>query len=207
MMKMSLLTVPNIITTRFVLVQTHHPGNVGAAARAMKTMGFQELVLVSPEDPKVLNRLRTKESASGAIDVLEQTRICTNLSQALVGTDRWCGTGMPHDMHRKRIQRRPYVSPRTYFHHLLRSYDGLLPTETSSEIRISFVFGNERRGLTEEDMETCHVMLGIPTNPTFGSLNLASAVQLIAYDWRQAIGGFDEEPPFCPKEISDHYHL
>jgi tRNA/rRNA methyltransferase len=195
---MSLLQV---ITTRFILVQTHHPGNVGAAARAMKTMGFDELVLVNPKDSKVLNRVKCREGASGAIDVLEKARICSTLQEALKDTDIWCVTGMPNDMYRER-RPRDYVTPRLYFDALMNRNGNKnndneqqqisLPPLLSNtrEIRISFLFGNERVGMNEEDMDQAHVVLGIPTNPKFGSLNLASAVQLIAYDWREAIGGY-----------------
>jgi tRNA/rRNA methyltransferase len=186
-------------------MDTHHAGNVGAAARAIKTMGFDDLVLVSPHDPKVLNRQRTKEGASGATDVLQEARICDTLQQATDGTDFWCATGMPNDMYRARSTRR-YFSPRVYFDQLIHAdmhqlnhlsgSDDTNPAENENsqnqELRISFVFGNERLGMKEEDTDLCHVVLGIPTNPKFGSLNLASAVQLIAYDWRQAIGGFDD---------------
>lgn len=179
-----LVSFLSIIKTRFILTQTRHEGNVGASARAIKTMGFDELVLVSPRDPKVLNRKRTKESASGAVNVLEGAHICDSLAEALAGTDIWCATGMPVDMSKSReIQN--FSAPRPFFQELMEQEDDIKS--------ISFVFGNEKLGMTKEDMELCHVVLGIPTNPKFGSLNLASAVQLIAYDWREAIGGFTRE--------------
>src|SRR5664279_3253873 len=103
--------------TRFVLVGTSHAGNVGAAARAMKVMGFAELVLVAH--------------------------------------------------------------------------------------RVAFVFGSERFGLSNDDLYTCHACLSIPTDPRYGSLNLAQAVQLIAYDWRQAQGGFAVEPRASEGAIAD----
>lgn len=171
-----------VVRTRFILLRPHHPGNVGASARALKTMGFDELVLVEPRDARVLGRKRTKESASGAVNVLEGARVCDSLLEALEGTDIWCGTGMPHDMSRTR-ENEKYFEPRPYMKNFLQSNNG-------DDKSISFVFGNEKLGMTKEDMDTCHAVLGIPTNPSFGSLNLASAVQLIAYDWRQALGGF-----------------
>jgi tRNA/rRNA methyltransferase len=174
------------IRTRFILTQTSHPGNVGAAARAMKTMGFGELVLVSPKDPKVLNRKRTKEGASGALDVLEAARVVHTLAEALEGADIRCATGMPTDMSLERKQQ-IYVEPRPYLHELIKE------RENNDFSSIAFVFGNERFGICSEDFDLCQVVLGIPTDPSFGSLNLASAVQLIAYDWRQALGGFSPE--------------
>jgi tRNA/rRNA methyltransferase len=220
---MSLLQV---VTTRFVLVQTLHPGNVGAAARAMKTMGFDELVLVNPKDSKVLNRVKCREGASGALDVLEKAKICSTLQEALEDTDIWCATGMPNEMYRER-RPRDYVTPRRYLGALMnRNTNGnpllLPPTKTTpassaaaaaasgeeeennNNIRISFVFGNERVGMNEEDMDQSHVVLGIPTNPKFGSLNLASAVQLIAYDWREVINGGYGLPSPSPPPVVVH---
>jgi tRNA/rRNA methyltransferase len=189
------LSSHHIITTqpRFILVQTSHVGNVGAAARALKTMGFNDLVLVNPRDPKVLRRQRTKQAASGANDVLDKCTVCETLIEALNGTTIWCGTGMPTDMCRTRsIPPSKFVEPRSYFENLI-SRATSNDEEEKNDVppsSISFVFGNEKLGMTIEDIDLCHVILGIPTNPEFGSLNLASAVQLIAYDWRQAIGGF-----------------
>ena len=164
--------------TRFVLVQTRHPGNVGAAARALLTMGFDELCLVDPADRGVLNRKKAVDGASGARGILERAKIEDSLAAALEGFDLRCATGMPTDMSRARSTQ-VFREPRAFF-------EGL-KGDTGS---IAFVFGNERMGMTEEDMSICDVVLGVPTNPNFGSLNLASAVQLVAYDWRQALGGF-----------------
>jgi tRNA/rRNA methyltransferase len=184
---LALMCLVGTIRTRFILTNTHHPGNVGAAARAMKTMGFNELALVTPRDPKVLNRKRTKDGASGAGNVLDETRLFESLPDALEGIDVWCATGMPNDMSLIRGNQE-YHEPRVYFQELLSK------VPNSKDIKsIAFVFGNERVGMTDEDMEYCHLVVGIPTNPEFGSLNLASAVQLIAYDWRQALGGFTAE--------------
>ena len=145
-------------------------------------MGFEELVLVQPRDMKVLNRKRTKEAASGALNVLDGAIVVENLEQALEGTTVHCATGMPNDMSIIRDIER-FQEPRPYMEDLVNK---------NGEIQggVSFVFGSERFGMTKEDMELCQIVLGIPTNPLFGSLNLASAVQLIAYDWRQALGGF-----------------
>ena len=165
--------------TRFVLVQTRHPGNVGAAARALLTMGFDELVLVDPADRGVLNRKKAVDGASGARGILERAKIEDSLAAALEGFDLRCATGMPTDMARSRSTQ-VFREPRALFQDVLKGDIG----------SVAFVFGNERMGLAEEDMAMCDVVLGVPTNPNFGSLNLASAVQLVAYDWRQALGGF-----------------
>lgn len=146
------------IHTKFVLIATHHKGNVGAAARALKTMGFDDLRLVSPRDPKVLNRQRTKEAASGAVDVLEQTQIHSSLQDAVEDCNIVCATGMPHSMSLTRPEY-SYVAPRVYFERLLKFHD------TNDDVSIALVFGNERVGMSQDDIQQCDVVLGIPTNP------------------------------------------
>jgi tRNA/rRNA methyltransferase len=161
-------------TTRFVLVHTSHAGNVGAAARAMKVMGFADLVLVQPRWPDVLQREETLARASGATDVLAGARTVATLAEALDGISWACATAMtPRDFGP------PTFPPREHF-----------ATLAASPHRVAFVFGPERTGLANEDVYRCHACLSVPTHPDYGSLNLAQAVQLIAYDWRQAIGGF-----------------
>ncbi|AVP58307.1 RNA methyltransferase [Pulveribacter suum] len=180
--------------TRFVLIQTSHAGNVGAAARAMKTMGFHDLVLVAPRWPNVLRREETIQRASGALDVLEGARIVATLDEALDGITHLCATAMtPRDFGP------PTRTPRAHFEMLLK---GELPAQEGQGLQpdwalnapergMAFLFGCERFGMANEDVYRCHVALSIPTNPQFGSLNLAAAVQLVAYEWRQALGGFD----------------
>jgi len=166
-------------------------------------MGFSDLILVSPSDERVLGRKKCIDGASGAIDILKEAKVFDNLEDAFDGTDDdviICGTGMPVSMHNERLPQM-YVAPRTFFQELLSSDQQLKngngngsssPLEAKEKnIKIAFLFGNERVGMKPEDMERCNVMLGIPTNPNFGSLNLASAVQIIAYDWREAIGGYE----------------
>jgi tRNA/rRNA methyltransferase len=183
--------------TRFILIQTSHAGNVGAAARAMKTMGFDDLVLVAPRWPNVLRREETIQRASGALDVLENARIVATLDEALDGMSHLCATAMtPRDFGP------PTASPRAHFEMLLKkeqlALDGQAPeaknassTEAAvAESGMAFLFGSERFGMANEDVYRCHVALSIPTNPGFGSLNLGAAIQVIAYEWRQALGGF-----------------
>lgn len=184
---------------RFILIEPSHNGNVGAAARAMKTMGFDELYLVAPRDLRVLNRDETVQRASGATDVLAKTQIVASLEEALHGVDHLCATAMT-----ARDFGPPTYSPRAYFDLLLKteqSAQQVSPLEGDSSlkdgIRIAFLFGTERFGMKNEDVYRCHAALSIPTNPQYGSLNLASAVQLIAYDWRQALGAY---PPLSLPE-------
>lgn len=165
-------------STRFILVHTSHPGNVGATARAMKVMGFSDLVLVAPRFPDVLSQEETVAMASGAADILVRARIVPTLAEALEGVQIACATAMtPRDFGP------PVQAPRACFEQLAARSE-----------QVAFVFGSERYGLSNEDVWRCHVCLSIPTHPDYGSLNLAQAVQLIAYDWRSALGGFAVEP-------------
>ena len=165
--------------TRFILIQTSHAGNVGAAARAMKVMGFTDLVLVAPRWSNVLRREETIQRASGALDVLNNARIVDTLDEALDGVSHLCATAMtPRDFGP------PTFAPREHF-------STLVAQQTSQPQQgVAFLFGSERFGMRNEDVYRCHACLSIPTDPKFGSLNLASAVQVLAYDWRQALGGF-----------------
>lgn len=171
--------------TRFVLIETSHAGNVGAAARAMKTMGFDDLVLVRPRWANVLRREETIQRASGALDVLHNARIVDTLDEALDGISHLCATAMtPRDFGP------PTRAPREHFSGLLSSSALASPSAADAvPTGVAFLFGCERFGMKNDDVYRCHVCLRIPTDPDFGSLNLAAAVQLIAYDWRQALGG------------------
>ena len=180
--------------TRFILIDTSHAGNVGAVARAMKVMGFDDLVLVNPRWPDVLTRTEAIERASGATDVLARARTVPTLDEALNGMTHLCATAMtPRDFGP------PTRAPRDHFNMLLNkelpALDGraLKPSlALNAPDGIAFLFGSERYGMKNEDVYRCHVALSIPTHPDYGSLNIAAAVQLIAYDWRQALGGFSE---------------
>ena len=188
--------------TRFILIETSHAGNVGAAARALKTMAFEELVLVRPRYKNVLRKEETIQRASGALDVLNNARVVDTLDEALDGISHLCATAMtPRDFGP------PTRTPRQHFEMLLKG-ELLEPVNTAQEgdlaqtseespqitlnnqKGVGFLFGCERFGMSNEDVYRCDVALTIPTNPNFGSLNLGSAIQVIAYDWRQALGGF-----------------
>lgn len=166
--------------TRFVLINPSHAGNVGAVARAMKVMGFEDLVLVAPRWPDVLSRPEAVERASGAADVLSRARVVDHLEAALVGVDHVCATAMtPRDFGP------PTRSPRAHFR-------GIGADSQQRPQAVAFLFGAERHGMRNEDVYRCHVCLQIPTDSGYGSLNLAAAVQLIAYDWRQSLGTWPE---------------
>lgn len=174
-------------TTRFILIHTSHPGNVGAVARAMKVMGFSDLVLVAPRFADVLVQEETVAMASGAADILVRARIVDTLSEALDGVTYACATAMtPRDFGP------PTHAPRDLFSQL-----------AGSEHRVGFVFGSERYGMSNDDVYRCHAVLSIPTDPDYGSLNLAQAVQVVAYDWRQALGGFPVQPRVADPTLAD----
>lgn len=202
------------MTTRFILINTSHAGNVGAAARAMKTMGFDDLVLVAPRWANVLRREETIQRASGALDVLNKARIVATLDEALDGMTHLCATAMtPRDFGP------PTRTPREHFELLSKS-------EQFGDIRqgeavdlvvqpgvrwapegMAFLFGSERFGMTNEDVYRCHVALSIPSNPQFGSLNIGAALQVIAYEWRLALGGFAVQAATAPAQLADARQL
>ncbi len=168
--------------TRFVLLNTSHAGNVGATARAMKVMGFNDLVLVAPRWDNVLRREETIQRASGALDVLDNCRIVATLDEALDGMTHLCATAMtPRDFGP------PTREPRAHFAELAQT----LTTDASQGV--AFLFGSERFGMKNDDVYRCHTCLRIPTDAKFGSLNLAAAVQVLAYEWRMALGGFEAD--------------
>jgi len=189
--------------TRFILINTSHAGNVGGTARAMKTMGFEDLVLVAPRWPNVLRREETIQRASGALDVLASARIVDTLDEALDGLSHLCATAMtPRDFGP------PTVTPRAHFD--LLSKKELYPIQPQGleaknipETGVGFLFGSERFGMRNEDVYRCHACLSIPSNPAFGSLNLAAAVQVLAYEWRLALGGFAPPQVAAVPELAD----
>jgi tRNA/rRNA methyltransferase len=173
--------------TRFVLIGTSHPGNVGATARAMKVMGFADLVLVAPRFADVLQRDEAIAMASGATDILAAARVVPTLADALDGVSWACATAMtPRDFGP------PTLAPREHFAAL-----------ATSPHRVAFVFGAERTGMSNEDVYRCHACISVPTNPAYGSLNLAQAVQLVAYDWRTASGGYGVQPRTTDPQLAD----
>ncbi len=181
--------------TRFILIDTSHAGNVGGAARALKVMGFDDLVLVNPRWKNVLRKEETIQRASGANDVLDRARVVDTLDEALDGVSHLCATAMtPRDFGP------PTRAPREHFSRLLA--DAAAPDAVQPE-GVAFLFGSERFGMKNEDVYRSHACLSIPTNPLFGSLNLAAAVQLVAYDWRQALGGFAVTPSAPERPAAD----
>jgi tRNA (cytidine32/uridine32-2'-O)-methyltransferase len=154
---------------RIVLVETTHPGNIGAAARAMKNMGLTRLFLVKP------HRYPGHEAtarAAGADDVLADARICDSLDQALVG----CGLVFGASARSRSIQW-PQLDPRQA---AARAVLGAAAGE------VALVFGREHAGLSNLELDRCNYLVTIPTNPDFASLNVAAAVQVLSYELRVA---------------------
>lgn len=154
---------------RVVLTRTSHPGNIGAAARAMKTMGLSRLVLVAPvsfPDPVADAR------ASGALDVLQSAQVVPTLADALQGTVFSAAL----TARRRELSLDP-VMPREAAPELMRQAQGG---------DVALVFGTESSGLTNEEVALCGLPVTIPANPAYSSLNLAAAVQLLCYELRLA---------------------
>lgn len=155
---------------RIVLVNTSHPGNIGGAARAMKNMGLTRLVLV---EPRKFPSHECDVRASGATDVLEGAQVVATLEEALVGCNLVLGTSA-----RDRRIPWPLLDP--------RECGGKSVAEAGQGGQIALVFGREDAGLTNEELQRCHYHVHIPSNPDFSSLNLATAVQVLAYEVRMA---------------------
>ncbi len=152
-----------------VLVNPSHPGNIGAAARAMKTMGLKQLCLVEPDD---FPSGTATALASGADDILAQARVVSSLEEAVSDCQFVVGTSA-----RVRGVSLPLVDPRSCAKTIL---------EESSRGSVGLVFGREDKGLTNEQLRLCHLQVHIPTNPDFSSLNLGAAVQVMCYELRMS---------------------
>jgi len=157
---------------RVVLCETAHPGNIGAAARAMKTMGLGQLTLVAPQrypDPQA------QWLAVGAADVLQSARTCANLDEALAGSAFTVAcTARPREV------AVPMVSAREAAERIV---------EIARSQSVTLVFGNEKYGLTAAEVGKCQLLATIPADPKFSSLNVAAAVQVLAYELRIAALG------------------
>ncbi len=161
---------PNLLQQiRIVLCQTSHPGNIGAAARAMKTMGLSQLVLVNP---KIFPHAEAIAMASGATDILERALVCDSLAEALQGTTLAIGMSA----------RRRELS-----HELVSAHEGVQrAVATAHHTPVAIVFGTEMSGLSNAELDHCQLLAMIPANPEYSSLNLAAAVQVISYELRMA---------------------
>jgi tRNA/rRNA methyltransferase len=159
---------------RFVLVETSRAGNVGSVARAMKTMGFTDLVLVAPRCEDPLHDPEAVAFASGALDVLQGARIVGTIAEALDGCNFAAAVSA-----RLREFSPPVWSPREFSAH----------AAGDSSLRPALILGNERFGLPNTIVEASQVLINIPANPEYSSLNLSQAAQVLAYECRLAAQG------------------
>jgi tRNA (cytidine32/uridine32-2'-O)-methyltransferase len=154
---------------RIVLVGTQHPGNIGSAARAMKTMGLSELHLVKPHK---FPHAEASALAAGAADLLEQAVLHESLADAVAD----CHFVMGSTSRRREVPL-PEFNPRLAAEKLL---------QVGQMGKVALVFGCERTGLENEDLQRCHATVCIPANPDYASLNLAAAVQVLCYEYRMS---------------------
>ncbi|WP_313655444.1 tRNA (cytosine(32)/uridine(32)-2'-O)-methyltransferase TrmJ [Pantoea sp.] len=154
---------------RIVLVETSHTGNMGSVARAMKTMGLTNLYLVNP---LVRPDSQAISLAAGASDVIGEAKIVDSLDEAIAGCSLVVGTSA-----RSRSLPWPMLDAREC---------GVKSVEEGQQAPVALVFGRERVGLTNEELQKCHYHVAIQANPEYSSLNLAMAVQIIAYEVRMA---------------------
>ncbi|MFW6346558.1 MAG: tRNA (cytosine(32)/uridine(32)-2'-O)-methyltransferase TrmJ [Halomonas sp.] len=179
---------------RIVLIGTSHPGNIGAAARAMHNMGLADLALVAPRCEAVT--ADSVSRASGADHLVHGARVVETLEQAVADCTLVVGASA-----RSRTLPWPMITP--------RSLGERLPGELAgAEARVALVFGREDSGLTNAELQRCHAHVHIPTNPDFSSLNLAAAVQVLAYECRLAwLAQQPAEAPEPDQALASHAEL
>ena len=182
------------MSIRIVLVGTTHPGNIGAVARAMKNMGLNDLALVNP---RYFPHEDATARASGATDVLDAASVVSTLSEALTECVYVAGTSA-----RSRAIAWPSMGPRDCAERMMLE---------GKKGKVAAVFGPEKTGLHNDDLDLCHTLLTIPTNPDFSSLNLAMAVQVLTYELRVASAldsgpGFESEAPPATGDEMEHFY-
>jgi len=183
---------------RFVLVRTSHPGNIGGAARAIRTMGFSRLSLVAPH---AFPHADATALAAGADDVLANARVVADLPAAIADCRFVLGATA-----RRRDVPMDELDPRAAAARVL---------EEAREGEVAIVFGNERIGLENDEIKRCHAAITIPSDPGFPSLNLAQAVQVVAYELRMALlagasplPAVKDDPPATSAEVEAFFeHL
>lgn len=179
------------LPVRFVLVGTTHPGNIGASARAMKNMGFEELYLVAPY---AFPHADATARAAGADDLLERATVCGSLAEAIGACGLVVGTSA-----RQRSISWPIVSPRECAEQVCRA---------GATSPVAVVFGREKAGLSNQELAHCHLHVAIPSNPAYASLNLAMAVQILAYEIRLATAREEPQPaPDAPPATATELEL
>jgi len=173
-----MMTPAALERVRVVLCETSHPGNIGAAARAMKTMGLSRLLLVKP---KHFPHADAEAFASGALDVLRAAVVRDSLEEALAGTVLAVASTSRH---------------RDLTHEVVDCREACKRmVQVASHDEVALVFGPERTGLTIRDVNKCQLIAAIPANPDYASLNLAQAVQVFCYELRMSAGGMASRVP------------
>lgn len=177
--KLSAPAVPESMhRVRVVLSHTSHPGNIGAAARAMRTMGFSRLVLVNP---KIFPDPQASAMAAGADDVLATAQVCSSLEEALGGTVLALALT---------ARRRELATEPLWAHEAAAELAAVVARDAAAGAgEIALVFGNETSGLSNDELAQCGRWAMIPANPDYSSLNLAAAVQVMCYELRLALSG------------------
>lgn len=156
---------------KIVLVETSHTGNMGSAARAMKTMGLTNLCLVNPI---IKPDSQSISLAAGASDIIKQAQIFSSLEQAVADCSLVIGTSA-----RPRSLQWPNLTPKECGDKII--------AEASHHAQVALVFGRERVGLTNDELQKCHFHVGIPANSDYSSLNLAMSVQVLCYEIRMSM--------------------
>lgn len=182
------------MSIRIVLVGTTHPGNIGAVARAMKNMGLTDLALVNP---KIFPHAKATARASGAVDVLKNATVVESLAEAIDDCIFVAGASA-----RSRSLAWPTMEPRE----CAAKFATL-----SREGPVAAVFGPEKSGLSNSDLDHCDTLLTIPTDPDFSSLNLAMSVQVFTYELRMALVGgsaphYDDDTPLATSAELEHFY-
>lgn len=167
------MAVNNILKRiRIVLIQTSHPGNIGSAARAMKTMGLTDLCLVKP---KYFPDEQANTMSSNAQDILEQAQVVDTVQEAIADCKLVIGSSARHE----RSLAWDILEPRICGERVA--------TAANNNAKVALLFGRESSGLTNDELALCHHLVHVPTNPEYSSLNVASAVQIMSYECRQSV--------------------
>ncbi len=182
------------MSIRIVLVGTTHPGNIGAVARAMMNMGVSDLVLVNP---RIFPHAKATARASGAVDVLKNATVVESLADAIKDCVFVAGASV-----RSRTINWPTMEPRECAARFI---------EQSRNGVVAAVFGPEKAGLSNSDLDHCDTLLTIPTDPDFSSLNLAMAVQVFTYELHMARNSekspnYEYDAPLATSEELEHFY-
>ena len=184
---------------RIVLAEPTHPGNIGAVARSMKTMGLGRLVMVNP---KKFPHDEASKRAAGAESVLDDARVVSDIHQALEGCTLVLGTSV-RDREVSWPTFDPRISADKAIQHIQTNYaEDITTEETGSQPQVAVLFGRESSGLTNQEMDLCHSQIRIPANDEYSSLNLASAVQIIAYELRMKALTRGRDEPLQKSELT-----